>query len=551
MKRILTLAAIAALLVGTASRSNAVELLISGNFEPPGGATGEVPGWTLVETVTNSSELVDSASIDVGTDSTLFLKAFAGGGPLTPAQGNFDNDGLPAGDVDGRDFLTWQRGNSPNPLGAGDLSLWQANYGTSAAGKLVNARLLQTKPAVVGDTYTFQGSSKFEEFYSGLVPTLGDASPHGQIASPTTTQFKMEFLNSAGNVIGSPTVLDLRDEWMGNDPGVFLQHTPLVAVAPANTVNVRVVAEALNMAWNGSTTQETPGDFQSAFFNDFSLIRSGAAGDLLDNGNLNEGTPDALDFWNRVVNPSSGCCGIVTPTTPFGQILRTAGFADNAAVPGGTLGVWLSPFFGGWTNADGTPRTNNEGVQIGSATPVDGSISQTVGAVPGGVYNFSGWMRFEGNYSGGVDTISNNEPLNTAFEGQTSPTQSLITLEFLDNTGAVISSSVIDVKEERQALASCGGNANSSACGGPGANGWTQHTFTNVVAPAGTVQARLRADMIDGVYNDDPQQSAFWDDFSLDGPAPPLSALVSVPEPSSVVVLGLGMLLVGLGRNRK
>ena len=44
--------------------------------------------------------------------------------------GDFDGDG----DVDGRDFLRWQRGGSPNPLSAGDLALWQTNFG---AGGLV------------------------------------------------------------------------------------------------------------------------------------------------------------------------------------------------------------------------------------------------------------------------------------------------------------------------------------------------------------------------------------------------------------------------------
>ncbi|TWU30014.1 beta strand repeat-containing protein [Bythopirellula polymerisocia] len=39
--------------------------------------------------------------------------------------GDFDFDG----DVDGRDFLIWQRGGSPAPLSAGDLTDWQANYG--------------------------------------------------------------------------------------------------------------------------------------------------------------------------------------------------------------------------------------------------------------------------------------------------------------------------------------------------------------------------------------------------------------------------------------
>lgn len=41
--------------------------------------------------------------------------------------GDFDGDG----DVDGRDFLIWQRGESPNGVGSSsDLAAWQANYGS-------------------------------------------------------------------------------------------------------------------------------------------------------------------------------------------------------------------------------------------------------------------------------------------------------------------------------------------------------------------------------------------------------------------------------------
>ncbi len=39
--------------------------------------------------------------------------------------GDFDGDL----DVDGRDFLAWQRGGSPNPFSAEDLSSWEENYG--------------------------------------------------------------------------------------------------------------------------------------------------------------------------------------------------------------------------------------------------------------------------------------------------------------------------------------------------------------------------------------------------------------------------------------
>ncbi|MBN1851720.1 MAG: autotransporter-associated beta strand repeat-containing protein [Pirellulales bacterium] len=40
--------------------------------------------------------------------------------------GDFDGDG----DVDGTDFLIWQRGESPNPLSSSDLADWQTHFGT-------------------------------------------------------------------------------------------------------------------------------------------------------------------------------------------------------------------------------------------------------------------------------------------------------------------------------------------------------------------------------------------------------------------------------------
>jgi hypothetical protein len=41
--------------------------------------------------------------------------------------GDFDGDD----DVDGEDFLKWQRGESDDPLSAGDLAAWEGNYGTA------------------------------------------------------------------------------------------------------------------------------------------------------------------------------------------------------------------------------------------------------------------------------------------------------------------------------------------------------------------------------------------------------------------------------------
>jgi hypothetical protein len=60
-------------------------------------------------------------------DAQDYALAWWAGEAAPPVQpGDYDLDS----DVDGRDFLVWQRGNSPNPLSATDLAAWQANYGT-------------------------------------------------------------------------------------------------------------------------------------------------------------------------------------------------------------------------------------------------------------------------------------------------------------------------------------------------------------------------------------------------------------------------------------
>ncbi len=51
--------------------------------------------------------------------------------------GDFDNDG----DVDGRDFLLWQRGGSPMPLSSSDLTNWQQHYGDEEELSAVSGQL--------------------------------------------------------------------------------------------------------------------------------------------------------------------------------------------------------------------------------------------------------------------------------------------------------------------------------------------------------------------------------------------------------------------------
>jgi T5SS/PEP-CTERM-associated repeat protein len=57
----------------------------------------------------------------------VVLSAFLAG--VQDVQGDFDHDG----DVDGNDFLVWQRGDSPNQGNAADLVAWRVNFGTLAS----------------------------------------------------------------------------------------------------------------------------------------------------------------------------------------------------------------------------------------------------------------------------------------------------------------------------------------------------------------------------------------------------------------------------------
>ncbi len=118
-----------------------------------------------------SFDILDAASIS-GAFSAVNLPSLATGLAWNLSQintlgilsvgvsGDFDLDG----DVDGRDFLIWQRGSSPNPLSPGDLAVWQANY---SAGSPVTALqsvpepavLMMLLPAVMGLTVRRRGKS--------------------------------------------------------------------------------------------------------------------------------------------------------------------------------------------------------------------------------------------------------------------------------------------------------------------------------------------------------------------------------------------------------
>ena len=102
---------------------------------------GDLTNWDPSYVLTLANELVYSnpaerdflgeyhlvSFYDRALSSAEVMQNFGAGPTLTSGlDGDFDADG----DVDGADFLAWQRGESPNGATSGDLALWQNNFGS-------------------------------------------------------------------------------------------------------------------------------------------------------------------------------------------------------------------------------------------------------------------------------------------------------------------------------------------------------------------------------------------------------------------------------------
>ncbi|QEG33733.1 hypothetical protein [Bythopirellula goksoeyrii] len=85
--------------------------------QPGTGGFSEYPQWFLKEAVGHNIGGAEAATLQI--DYSIIEQN---------QPGDFDSDE----DVDGRDFLIWQRGGSNSFLGADDLSDWQLHYGTNS-----------------------------------------------------------------------------------------------------------------------------------------------------------------------------------------------------------------------------------------------------------------------------------------------------------------------------------------------------------------------------------------------------------------------------------
>jgi hypothetical protein len=180
------------------------------------------------------------------------------------------------------------------------------------------------------------------------------------------------------------------------------------------------------------------------------------------------------------------------------------GFADRQGVEG-QLGLWLRAFAG------------NIGTYQDQDKMINAFLTQTVPGVVGQTYTFTGWSRFEQNFAGGVDNRDADKMAPPDMSGPPSPTDTTMMIEFLNSGGSVIGSPVtLDVKANRIAQSPIL-FANDGE--------WYQHTLMGA-APTGTANVRVTASGTDMVFNVDPQQSAFYDDFSLRASGAPATELL-------------------------
>jgi hypothetical protein len=224
------------------------------------------------------------------------------------------------------------------------------------------------------------------------------------------------------------------------------------------------------------------------------LTENARAVNLLNNGVLE---PDPLAGWD-VVNTVTGMPGA---SVNAGDLV---GFANHPNAVEGESGFWLKGF-AGYLGEYGpmTPPPNN--------VATNAYLIQTVPGIVGQTYTLKGWSKYESNFSGAVDSLDLLSP-----SGEIpSPTATTFNVEFLNSGGGVIGSPVtLNVKADRDVQ------------GIPGDNQWREHTLVTPAAPGGTTQLRVTASATDMLFNIDPMQSGFYDDFSLRASGAPATELL-------------------------
>lgn len=127
---------------GVADLGGTLDVLLLGGFNPSFGDTFDIITATAVEDTFDLEMLPTLTSalqwiVDYQSSAVSLLVVLAG---------DFDFNG----EVNGFDFLAWQRGESPNPLSQMDLADWEANYGMVAPLSATSAAVPEPSALLLG-----------------------------------------------------------------------------------------------------------------------------------------------------------------------------------------------------------------------------------------------------------------------------------------------------------------------------------------------------------------------------------------------------------------
>ena len=120
-------------------------------------------------------------------------------GPPVAEQNSLPGDFNDDGDVDGADFLRWQRGESPVPLSATDLAAWNANFGLPVA-SLANSISVPepgTQWLGLAGAVLCLGLSRFRQKIRWQGLTLGIAILASTTGEVWSAQIDVSWLNAA------------------------------------------------------------------------------------------------------------------------------------------------------------------------------------------------------------------------------------------------------------------------------------------------------------------------------------------------------------------
>jgi hypothetical protein len=309
-------------------------------------------------------------------------------------------------------------------------------------------------------------------------------------------------------------------------------------VAPAGTMKVRVRVSALNMVDNCCALG------QDVFFDNFRLSDNVVpAANRLTNGDLNtagepagwtvtEGPMGFSAMGGALVNADS--VAFIHFANRLSNIPNPNPTPPYATLPTGKQGLWLRA---GVNVTQFQPDLPNV---FGAATQV-----VAVAGTPGTEYTFSAWSAWESGYCGGL--------LNTE-------TVTYLKMEFLNGL-AVIGTEMLDLLRGPDGiLPGDPGDGNDGQLvddnSGANLNGgnvefddWRQFSV-NAFAPDGTTHVRVSLGA-NGMFESGLGfQAAFFDEMSLIEMLPGAGGVSVVPEPGSVVLVGIAVALARAVRRR-